>query len=485
MRDVNGILSPAAPAGGIGGFRSVTSGSCCIILMEIRAGTGRMKKKKIPGIRVWILAVFAVSAVAASGGEATKSVLFIAGPPSHGTGEHEFPDSCRLLADALDASGLAIRASVHEGAWPEEEQLRGADAVVLYCDGNEDHLLLGKESALLGLAGRGTGLVVLHYALDGIPGPLDDALLQVVGGCYDDEESENPLWEVKNPVLANHPVTRGVHPFELKDEYYYNLRFDAIRPLLQAVPPEEERAHVLAWTFGKNRFGFTGGHYHSSWGQPDFRTLVLNAIVWAAGLEVPEQGVKSDDPVVVKTKSILHAIAKGDEDDLKNHLLLGADINETNAQGWTPLHFAAVRGQAGCAKVLVSQGARLDMRTGTEKTPLHFAADRGFLEITETLLAGGADLAARDDEGWTPLHYAAEKDRVDVAACLIKAGSEVDARSRRGGTPLHEAAASASPEMIRLLLGSGAEKAVRADNGKTPHDYALELDNKPVQELLK
>ena len=39
--------------------------------------------------------------------------------------------------------------------------------------------------------------------------------------------------------------------------------------------------------------GFTGGHYHHGWAVDGFRTVVLNAIVWTAGLQVPEGGVKS------------------------------------------------------------------------------------------------------------------------------------------------------------------------------------------------
>jgi hypothetical protein len=414
-----------------------------------------------------------------------KNIVLLAGKPSHGPGEHEFPSGVDLLAKALNESGLDLKARTHYESWPEDEALKDIDSLVVYCDGNEDHLLLGHEASLLKLSTRGVGMVFLHYALDGTDGLLDETILNVVGGQYDSETSENPLWTVKNPVVVKHAVTRGVKPFELKDEYYYNLRFNEVVPVLLAVPPEEEQAHTLAWVYGKNVFGFTGGHFLSSWGQPDFRKLVLNAIVWSAGLEVPQGGVKSTDPIVTKNKTILHAIAKGDPIDLKNHILLGADVNEKNKQGWTPLHFATVRGKTGCAEVLVSNGASLDERTGTLKTPLHFAADRGYLEIAKLLVENGADLAAQDDEGWTPLHYAAEKDKVDVAAYFIEQNAVVDAISTRGGTPLIEAAASASPEMVNLLLDNGADKNIKATNGKTPLDYAIELGNEPAAAILR
>jgi len=44
---------------------------------------------------------------------------------------------------------------------------------------------------------------------------------------------------------------------------------------------------------GGRGFGFTGGHFHQGWGNPDQRKLVLNAILWTAQAEVPEAGVDS------------------------------------------------------------------------------------------------------------------------------------------------------------------------------------------------
>ena len=54
------------------------------------------------------------------------------------------------------------------------------------------------------------------------------------------------------------------------------------------------RDEVLAWAVerpdGGRGFGFTGGHFHKNWGNDDFRTLVLNAILWTAKLDVPSDG---------------------------------------------------------------------------------------------------------------------------------------------------------------------------------------------------
>jgi hypothetical protein len=44
---------------------------------------------------------------------------------------------------------------------------------------------------------------------------------------------------------------------------------------------------------GGRGFGFTGGHFHDNWGNDQFRKVVLNAFLWIAKVDVPENGVES------------------------------------------------------------------------------------------------------------------------------------------------------------------------------------------------
>ncbi|MFL3659994.1 MAG: hypothetical protein ACJ07L_18340, partial [Opitutales bacterium] len=61
-----------------------------------------------------------------------KNILFIAGPPSHGWNQHEFPAGCELLAQCLNQSNLGIDANVSLG-WPEDDRLlENAQTIVLY-----------------------------------------------------------------------------------------------------------------------------------------------------------------------------------------------------------------------------------------------------------------------------------------------------------------------------------------------------------------
>ena len=57
------------------------------------------------------------------------------------------------------------------------------------------------------------------------------------------------------------------------------------------------RSETMMWVYeragGGRGFGFTGGHTHRNWSDPNQRKVMLNAVVWLAGLEVPADGVNS------------------------------------------------------------------------------------------------------------------------------------------------------------------------------------------------
>jgi type 1 glutamine amidotransferase len=64
---------------------------------------------------------------------------------------------------------------------------------------------------------------------------------------------------------------------------------------------------------GGRGFGFTGAHVHWNWAHDGFRTIVLNAITWAAHVEVPDGGVASATPDVKRLRRDLGE-APGDFD---------------------------------------------------------------------------------------------------------------------------------------------------------------------------
>jgi type 1 glutamine amidotransferase len=258
--------------------------------------------------------------------EARKKIVFVSGKPSHGWGDHEHYAGCLLLSKALEASGLPVQTALAKHGWPQDEAVfEGADAVVVYCDGGGGHLLNKKIDFMDGLARKGAGLVCIHYGVETPKGPTGDAFLRWIGGYFETNWSVNPHWTADFAALPEHPITRGVKPFKANDDWYYNMRFregmEGVTPILSAVPPDSTRqgkdgshsgnptvraaigknqAEHVAWAYqrpdGGRGFGWTGGHRHFNWGDPDFRKTMLNAIWWAAKGEVPAEGVKSTNP---------------------------------------------------------------------------------------------------------------------------------------------------------------------------------------------
>jgi hypothetical protein len=169
-----------------------------------------------------------------------REILLVAGPPSHGRGEHEFPRGVELLAESLNASGLPLRAISGTG-WPDPGALATTDVLVLFSDGLDDHVAKGQADSLRAHLSAGRSLVVLHFALEPPEDdlPLKQVLLEGVGGVFEAGWSVNPIWVLEAAPTASHPVARGVGPLRIKDEWYYHLRFRdtaEIQPVLAAHP---------------------------------------------------------------------------------------------------------------------------------------------------------------------------------------------------------------------------------------------------------
>jgi putative membrane-bound dehydrogenase-like protein len=254
-----------------------------------------------------------------------KKIVFIAGKDSHAKGEHEHEAGVALLAKCLERGLDNVEVSVTLGGWPEDKTvLAGADTIVIYCDGGEKHHVANHNlEALDGILDAGTGIVCIHYAVEVAKGSESSKrLLRGIGGYFETDYSVNPHWRADFKTLPTHPITRGVKPFEMKDEWYFNMRFQddmkGVTPILSAVPDESTmnrkdgarsgnhavRAMVkakqtqhVAWAYerpdGGRGFGFTGGHFHKNWDNDDFRKTILNAIAWTAHIEVPNEGVET------------------------------------------------------------------------------------------------------------------------------------------------------------------------------------------------
>lgn len=247
-----------------------------------------------------------------------KKIVLIAGPVSHPSGQHEFNAGSILLARALnEQSGLPVKVHVVHNGWPQDESVfENVDAVVIYADGNDRHPTKGNEDKMDAMIDRGVGLMCMHYAVEVPAGPRGNHFTKWIGGHYEGGFSCNPHWTAILDPASDHPIASGVPTFRANDEWYYNIRFPKQKSavdLLTAVPTRDRINRYIHWTpagqkalgtqqtlmwavereDGGRGVGFTGGHWHRNWAVGDFRKLVLNGMIWTAGMEVPEGGVKS------------------------------------------------------------------------------------------------------------------------------------------------------------------------------------------------
>ena len=244
-------------------------------------------------------------------------IILVAGRQSHGPGDHEFFAGCAILMKLLAQTPNVAPVMVRDG-WPKNEKIfEGAKAVVFYMDGGGGHPIIqkGHKEAVQKLMDDGVGFVNIHYAVE-YPKSQSDHVLDWLGGYYETGFSTNPHWMADFKTLPEHPISRGVKPFAIQDEWYFNIRFDpsmkGITPILKAIPPDNVRRteaakmhpgreEIVAWALergnGGRSFGFTGGHTHKNWGDENFRRLVVNAILWSAKVEIPKEGAKVElDP---------------------------------------------------------------------------------------------------------------------------------------------------------------------------------------------
>jgi hypothetical protein len=251
-------------------------------------------------------------------------IVFVADTAPHGPrGNHEFLAGAIYLARTINANYPKAYAVVYTKAkWPKD--LKHADTVIVLLN----HGGSAVNDAVKEAVKRGAGFMAIHYGVEVNKGDQGKHFLQWLGGYFEPFWSVNPWWTPDFKELPKHPVTRGVKPFAINDEWYYHMRFvkdmKGVTPILAALPPlktiqgEGKKAsshggnpdvwkdvaggqkQVMAWAYerpdGGRGFGFTGLHKHANLANDPFRTLLLNAVAWVSKLEVPAKGVPSKTP---------------------------------------------------------------------------------------------------------------------------------------------------------------------------------------------
>jgi ankyrin repeat protein len=172
--------------------------------------------------------------------------------------------------------------------------------------------------------------------------------------------------------------------------------------------------------------------------------------------------------------TLIGAVKQQDIAGVRALLARHADVNVTEADGSTALHWAAERGDAEIARLLIAAGANVKAVTRYNITPLWLACGSGDAAIVTALLNAGADPNQVAEEGETAVMKAARTGRVESIRVLLSHGAKVDtAEPFHGQTALMWAAAGGNASAAEMLIEFGADVKAKSKGGFTPLLFAV------------
>jgi len=257
-----------------------------------------------------------------------KKIVLVGMNTDHKAGEHEYMAGLVILAECLKQTpGVEVtiikapeypKGEKKKGwlpGWPAEfKALEEADCIVCFCRTAGTYFMADGErkEKFQELMKKGAGFVSLHWAVETTKQFGDPTFMAIQGGYYEPNYSTNPHnTATVQQADPQHPIARGWKPFQARDEFYFKMRFmPEAKPVLTATltgyDKKEYKDETIGWVYqrkdnkgplGEGRsFGFTGCHFHLNFGIEDFRRMIVNGILWTAGVEVPQGGA----PVALK-----------------------------------------------------------------------------------------------------------------------------------------------------------------------------------------
>ena len=189
-------------------------------------------------------------------------------------------------------------------------------------------------------------------------------------------------------------------------------------------------------------------------------------------------GVSLQAPRAAAQEALLaDAVQRGETPTVRSLLAQDADVNATQGDGATALHWAAYRNDPETTAALIRAGADVQAANDFGVTPLALAARNGNAEVIAQLLAAGVDPndpRQAVNAGETPLMLAARAGQVDAVQVLADTGADVNARETwNGQTALMWAGAEAHVPVVETLIALGADIRARSNSGATPLLFAV------------
>jgi len=222
-----------------------------------------------------------------------RAMVVITGDDIH----HDLISASLVFQQLGIEAGFATRRAAGTGRFVDaREETAQSDVFVFYTSGGQFEP--AQQAALATAVADGAGLVALHasnvmpVADGGGVAPGYRTYYELLGNRYLSHGPGHHEGRHTIEIVAEHPITAGVENFDLFDEYYeFEVADDDIEVLAQRHRADGAVIPVMyTRSVGRGRVVYLAlGHDMRAWGEPPFRTLVRQAVRWAARAGHAEQ----------------------------------------------------------------------------------------------------------------------------------------------------------------------------------------------------
>lgn len=234
-----------------------------------------------------------------------------------------------------------------------------------------------------------------------------------------------------------------------------------------------------------------------------YRTIVLLCVLHSANLPAPswaQDSGKDTEPLHPKTtpaiansqasqsKAIFQAVEKGNLQELRRLIGTGVDINSTRYDGKTPLMIAVRRGNAECVDLLLTRGAKCNLKDNEDRSAVHYAALCENGKILKAILSHGGDpnivqreIRLPDGDVFptfaTPIYDAIAAKNIENVKTIVAAGAVINPKvNETQSTPLSCAAGFGQFDIAYFLITKGADYNAPLDKTRSIAQYIAETD---------
>ncbi|EQA63560.1 ankyrin repeat domain-containing protein [Leptospira alexanderi] len=186
------------------------------------------------------------------------------------------------------------------------------------------------------------------------------------------------------------------------------------------------------------------------------------------------------------------AVKNSDQETVKLLLEAGAEPDETNARGETPLLTSLDQGNEDLIRIFLEAGADTGKKDFAGNTPLTKAVSTGNVRIVEMVFVNDhptPNLEERNGEGYTPLLLAVDLGHFEIVEYLLDKGADFLKKNSEGRTILHLTALHNDSEILDLFLEKEETKTILEDrdaDGNTALLLAASHDSvECLEKLLK